>query len=93
LLIVTVVFLAAIVSPIVGGALVFLVFYGQWLVLLAMAWGILDAALHRDSVWRVADQNKLVWVIVQFIPLLGTIGYYILIHRTLLDAEDRLPRA
>jgi len=29
-----------------------------------MAWGIIDAAYHRDSVWREADQNKVVWVLV-----------------------------
>jgi hypothetical protein len=54
-----------------------------------MAWGMLDAAAHRDSVWRAADQNKVVWVFVQLIPVLGTMAYYILVHRTLLDAEDR----
>jgi cytochrome b len=40
-----------------------LLYYGWPLVLLAMAWGVLDAAYHRDSVWREADQNKVVWVI------------------------------
>jgi 4-amino-4-deoxy-L-arabinose transferase-like glycosyltransferase len=34
-----------------------LLYYGWPLVLLAIAWGILDAAYHRDSVWRDADQN------------------------------------
>lgn len=58
-------------------------------VLLLMAWGMLDAAAHRDSVWRAADQNKLVWVFVQLIPVIGTMAYLILVHRTLLDAEDR----
>jgi hypothetical protein len=67
-------------------------FFLQFPVLLVMTWGIFDAAYHRDSVWREADQNKIVWVLVQFIPVLGTMGYYILVHRTLLDAEDRAPR-
>jgi uncharacterized membrane protein len=48
-----------------------LLYYGWPLVPLAMAWGMLDAAYHRDSVWREADQNKVVWVLVQFIPLVG----------------------
>jgi hypothetical protein len=70
-----------------------LLYYGWPLVLLAMAWGVLDAAYHRDSVWREADQNKVVWVIVQFIPLVGTMAYYILVHRTLLEAESRVRRS
>ena len=66
--------------------------FGLFPILLMMAWGIRDAAFHRDSVWREADQNKIVWVLVQFIPVLGTMAYYILVHRTLLEAEDRVPR-
>ncbi|MCI0636784.1 MAG: hypothetical protein L0206_23135 [Actinobacteria bacterium] len=58
-----------------------------------MAWGILDAAYHRDSVWREADQNKIVWVLVPFIPLLGTMAYYILVHPTVLEAENRVRRS
>lgn len=89
-LIVTAVFLVAVsVSNLLG---VHPLVFGQFPVLLAMAWGMLDAAFHRDSVWREADQNKIVWVLVQFIPILGTMAYFILVHRTLLDAEDRLPR-
>jgi hypothetical protein len=57
---------------------------------------MLDPAYHRDSVWRKADQIKVVWVLVQFIPVLGpvlgTMAYYILVHRTLLEAEHRVPR-
>src|SRR5262245_28466972 len=64
----------------------------QYPVLLLMGWGIFDAAYHRDSVWHEADQNKIVWVLVQFIPLVGTVAYYVLVHRTLLDAEARVPR-
>lgn len=93
--ILTAVLLVAVLAPAFGlvDPLLFLLVYGQWLALLVMAWGMLDAASHRDSVWRAADQNKIVWVIVQFIPVLGTMGYYVLVHRTLLDAEDRVPRA
>ncbi len=54
-----------------------------------MAWGMLDAAMHRNSVWHAADQNKVVWVFVQLLPVVGTMAYLILVHRTLLDAEDR----
>jgi hypothetical protein len=52
---------------------------------------MLDAAFHRDSVWREADQNKVVWVLVQFMPRPGHDRVYILVHRTLLDAEDQVP--
>jgi hypothetical protein len=87
---VTVIFLVALFAGNVFG--LHPVVFGQFPVLLVMACGILDAAYHRDSVWRAADQNKLVWVIVQFLPVLGTMGYYVLVHRTLLEAEDRVPR-
>jgi hypothetical protein len=69
-----------------------LLFYGSWLVLLVMAWGMLDAAYHRDSIWREADQNKVAWVLVQFIPFVGTMAYYILVHRMLLEAENGVRR-
>ena len=85
--------LSVLVTPALGFyPPIVLLYYGWPLVPLAMVWGMLDAAYHRDSVWREADQNKVVWVIVQFIPLVGTMAYYILVHRTLLDAEDRVPR-
>jgi hypothetical protein len=70
-----------------------LLYYDWPLIPLAMAWGVLDAAYHRDSVWHEADQNKVVWVLVQFIPLVGTSAYYILVHPTLLGAEKRVPRS
>jgi hypothetical protein len=70
-----------------------LLYYGWPLVPLAMAWGMLDAASHGDSVWREADQNKVAWVLVQLIPLAGTVVFYILVHPTLLEAEDRVRRS
>ena len=70
-----------------------LLYYGWPLVLLAMGWGMLDAAYHRDSVWREADQNKVAWVLVQFIPLVGTLVYFILVHPTVLEAENRVRRS
>jgi hypothetical protein len=70
-----------------------LLYYGWPLVLLAMVWGILDAAYHRDSVWREADQNKVVWVLVQLITLVGTMAYYILVHPTVQEAEARVRRS
>jgi peptidoglycan/LPS O-acetylase OafA/YrhL len=86
--------LSVLVTPAVGfyPPLV-LLYYGWPLFLLAMAWGILDAAYHRDSVWRDVDQNKVAWVLVQFIPLVGTMAYYILVHPTVLEAEDRVRRS
>jgi hypothetical protein len=86
--ILTVLLLAALVTPALGFyPPVLLLIIGPWLVLPVMAWGMLDAAYHRDSVWREADQNKVVWVLVQFIPLVGTMAYYILVHPTVLEAE------
>jgi len=58
-------------------------------ILVVMAWGMVHAAMHRDSVWHAADQNKVVWGFVQLLPVVGTMAYLILVHRTLLDAEDR----
>jgi hypothetical protein len=64
--------LAALVMPAPNlDPLVFLLVLGWLLVPLAMAWGILDAAYHRDSVWREADQNKVVWVLVQLVSPRG----------------------
>lgn len=86
--------LAALVTPALGFyPPVLLLVFGPWPVLAVTAWGMLDAAYHRDSVWREADQNKVVWVLVQLIPLVGTVAYYILVHRTLLEAEDRVRRS
>jgi peptidoglycan/LPS O-acetylase OafA/YrhL len=92
--ILAVLLLISLVTPAVGFYLpMVLLYYGWPLVLLAMAWGILDAAYHPDSVWRDADQNKVAWVLVQFIPLVGTMAYYILVHPTVLEAEDRVRRS
>src|SRR5215204_4535447 len=92
--ILAVLLLAALVTPVLGFYLpMVLLYYGWPLVPVAMAWGMLDAASHRDSVWRDADQNKVAWVLVQFIPLVGTIAYYILVHATVLEAEYRVRRS
>jgi hypothetical protein len=60
------------------------------IVYVAMAIGILDAAAHPDSVWRKADQNKLVWVLVQLLPVTGTLAYAILVRPALVAAEMAL---
>jgi len=87
-------FLSVLVTPALGFyPPIVLLYYGWPLVPLAMAWGILDAAYHRDSVWRDADQNKVAWVLVQFIPLVDTMAYYILVHPTVLEAENRVRRS
>jgi hypothetical protein len=70
-----------------------LLYYGWPLVPSGDGVGILDAAYHRDSVWRDADKNKVAWVLVQFIPLVGTMAYYILVHPTVLEAENRVGRS
>jgi hypothetical protein len=38
-------------------------------------------------------RTKVVWVLVQLIPLVGTMAYFILVHRTLLQAENRVRRS
>jgi hypothetical protein len=92
--ILAVLLLISLVTPAVGFYLpLVLLYYGWPLVLLAMAWGILDAAYHPDSVWRDADQNKVAWVLVQFIPLVGTMAYSILVHPAVLEAENRVRRS
>jgi hypothetical protein len=50
------------------------------IVYLAMGVGIVDAAIHADSTWRAADQNKLAWMLVQLVPVLGTLTYVAVIH-------------
>lgn len=50
--------------------------------------GALDAALHPDSSWKVADQNKVVWVGFQLVGLaiflipglVATIAYFTLVR-------------
>jgi hypothetical protein len=88
-LIATVIFLAAFVAYFLGlHPLVFL----QFPVLLVMAWGISTRLTTVTPSGAKPIQNKIDWVLVQFIPVLGTVGYYILVHRALLEAEDRVPR-
>jgi hypothetical protein len=87
-------FFPILVTPVLGfNPPMVLLYYGWPLIPLAMAWGMLDAAYHRDSVWREADQNKVVWVLVQFIPPVGTMAYYILVHPTVMEAENRVRRS
>jgi uncharacterized membrane protein len=86
-------FFPILVTPVLGFYPPMVLLYGWPLIPLAMAWGMLDAAYHRDSVWREADQNKVVWVLVQFIPLVGTMAYYILVHLTVMEAENRVRRS
>ena len=45
------------------------------------AWGIVDAAIRPDNVWSAAQQNKLVWVVVQIVvPVIGTIVYFAVVR-------------
>jgi hypothetical protein len=86
--ILTVLLLAALVTPALGFyPPVPLLLYGWPLLPLAILWGMLDAAYHRDSVWREADPNKVDCVLVQLIPLVGTMAYYILVHPTVVEAS------
>ena len=82
--------LAGMFLPVPSLVLAPLFSFVPWAVL--MAWGILDAAVHPDSAWDAADQNKIVWVLVQLIPVIGTVAYYVLIHRAVVDASNRRRR-
>ena len=56
--------------------LVFLVVFG-----VIPIWGIIDAAVRPDPVWAAAQQNKVVWIIVQvFLGTVGTIAYVVAIR-------------
>lgn len=44
-------------------------------------WGIVDAATKPDSTWAAAEQNKIVWVLIQiFLGALGTAIYFLAIR-------------
>ncbi|MFA5892332.1 MAG: PLDc N-terminal domain-containing protein [Actinomycetota bacterium] len=53
-------------------------------------WGIIDAAVRPESLWQGANQNKVVWILVQiFLGVIGSIVYFSAIRpklkRVLLD--------
>lgn len=53
-------------------------------------WGIVDAALRPDNVWTRANQNKVVWILLQFfLGILGAIVYFAAIRPKLRDATSR----
>jgi hypothetical protein len=81
---------AALALLIVTGTLEFVV----PIVYLMTGAGILDAAIHPDSAWRAADQNKLAWVLVQLLPVVGTLVYVAIIHPKLTAvATSESPRS
>lgn len=44
-------------------------------------WGIIDAATRPDSEWAAADQNKIVWLLVQvFLWVIGSLVYFLAIR-------------
>ena len=54
-------------------------------------WGIIDAAVRPESLWQRANQNKVVWILVQiFLGFIGAIAYFAAIRpklkRVLLDS-------
>lgn len=58
--------------------------------------GAIDAALKPDSAWRAADQNKLIWVLLQGagalalgLGALATLAYIALVRPHLLPVKDR----
>jgi hypothetical protein len=56
-------------------------------------WGIIDAALRPDDVWARANQNKLVWILLQiFLGPLGAVAYFAAI-RPKLKAAAAAPSA
>ncbi len=58
-------------------------------VLLPVA-GVLHAALTPDSMWRDANQNKIVWILVQiFLGIFGAIAYFVAVRPQLESARLR----
>ncbi|MDP9222890.1 MAG: PLDc N-terminal domain-containing protein [Actinomycetota bacterium] len=50
--------------------------------------GVLDAALTPDSEWKDANQNKIVWIIVQiFLGIFGAIVYFVAVRPQLKSAR------
>ena len=41
------------------------------ILLLIPVWGSIDAALTPDSRWRMADQSKVTWVLLQLLGILA----------------------
>lgn len=61
-----------------------LVMLGPFVVL--PIWGIMDAAFRSDSEWQAADQNKIVWILVQiFLNVVGALAYFLVIRPKLKD--------
>jgi uncharacterized membrane protein len=57
-------------------------------------WGIIDAATKPDHVWAAAGQNKILWIVLQFV--LGTLGaliYFLAIRPKLQAAPGPTPPA
>jgi hypothetical protein len=53
-------------------------------------WGIVDAAVRPDSVWAAAEQNKIVWVLIQvFLWTLGAAVYFVAIRPKLKAVQAR----
>lgn len=43
--------------------------------------GIIDAALRPDDAWARANQNKLVWIVVQILlSVVSTLAYFIAVR-------------
>jgi hypothetical protein len=52
-------------------------------------WGIVDAAMKPDPVWRAAGQNKVVWIILQVVlGIIGTAIYVFAIRPKLVAAAS-----
>jgi uncharacterized membrane protein YraQ (UPF0718 family) len=50
--------------------------------------GVIDAALTPDSLWAAANQNKIVWILVQiFLGIFGAIAYFVAIRPRLKSAR------
>jgi heme/copper-type cytochrome/quinol oxidase subunit 2 len=63
-----------------GGFELFILLFILLFVALPIA-GVIDAALTPDSVWADANQNKIVWIIVQiFLGLFGAIAYFVAVR-------------
>jgi len=55
-------------------------------------WGIVDAAMRPTEVWTATGQNKVLWIVLQFVlGLLGAIIYFAAIRPKLVAATTPPP--
>lgn len=50
-------------------------------------WGIVDAAMRPETEWTSANQNKVVWIVLQVgLGAVGAIAYFMAVRPKLIDS-------